>query len=64
MGFGGCGKIQILLNIYNTPYANGIQDSVDGEYCWNGRGDINVTEGRLWNRGSCFALSYDAYSHG
>ena len=24
---------------------------------------VYVTEGRLWNRGSCFALSYDAYSH-
>ena len=26
--------------------------------------DINVTEGRLRNRGSGSALSYDAYSHG
>ena len=26
-----------LLNL-NTPHANGMQDSFDGEYCWNGRG--------------------------
>ena len=31
-------KIQILFYIQNTPYANGIQDSVDGEYYWNGTG--------------------------
>ena len=29
------------FNIWNTPNANWIQDSVNGEYCRNGRGDID-----------------------
>ena len=38
MGIGGCVKCKSCFNIYNTPHANEMQDSVDGEYCWNGRG--------------------------
>ena len=28
----------MAFNIWNTPYANWLQDSVNGEYCRNGRG--------------------------
>ena len=42
-------------------YVQGIQSNVPARNTFI---DIYVTEGRLRNRGSCFALSYDAYSHG